>query len=74
MPEPCDRCNSPLIEIDHYGARLTGFKIVASLVPKQMEIESSIQPFAVIPEHAKSIDAWEKAFSPVGRHGPDMEC
>jgi hypothetical protein len=20
----CDRCNSPLIEIDHYGERLTG--------------------------------------------------
>jgi hypothetical protein len=25
MPdEVCDRCNSPLIEIDHYGERLTG--------------------------------------------------
>ena len=24
MPELCDRCNSPLIEIDHYGERLVG--------------------------------------------------
>jgi hypothetical protein len=24
MSEVCDRCNSPLMEIDHYGDRLTG--------------------------------------------------
>jgi hypothetical protein len=24
MPELCDRCGAPLIEIDHYGERLTG--------------------------------------------------
>jgi hypothetical protein len=24
MPEVCDRCGAPLIEIDHYGERLTG--------------------------------------------------
>jgi hypothetical protein len=24
MPELCDRCNTPLIEIDHYGERLVG--------------------------------------------------
>jgi hypothetical protein len=24
MPELCDRCSAPLIEIDHWGERLTG--------------------------------------------------
>jgi uncharacterized Zn finger protein (UPF0148 family) len=24
MPGSCDRCGSPLIQIDHYGDRLTG--------------------------------------------------
>jgi hypothetical protein len=39
-------------------------KIVASLVPKHLEIDDGRQPFAVIPEQFKSGDAWEKAFSP----------
>jgi hypothetical protein len=36
-------------------------KIVASLVPKQMEIESTAQPFAIIPQELDSAEAWEKA-------------
>jgi hypothetical protein len=41
-------------------------KIVASLVPKQVEIEDGRQPFALIPEQSQSIEAWERAFSPRG--------
>jgi hypothetical protein len=36
-------------------------KIVASLVPKQMEIESTARPFAVIPQALESAEAWEKS-------------
>jgi hypothetical protein len=36
-------------------------KIVASLVPKQMEIESTARPFAIIPQELESTEAWEKA-------------
>jgi hypothetical protein len=34
-------------------------RIVASLVPKQMEIDSTAQPFAVIPQELESAEAWE---------------
>ena len=36
-------------------------KIVASLVPKQMEIENSAQPFAIIPQELESAEAWEQS-------------
>src|SRR5262245_54183970 len=36
-------------------------KIVASLVPKQMEVENSPQPFAIIPQELESAEAWEKS-------------
>jgi hypothetical protein len=50
-------------------------KIVASLVPKQMEIESTAQPFAVIPQALESAEAWEKSVAvgaglASGHHGP----
>jgi hypothetical protein len=42
-------------------------RIAASLVPKQFEIEDGRQPFAVIPERAQSIEAWEREFTPNGQ-------
>jgi hypothetical protein len=39
-------------------------KIVASLVPKQMEIENSAQPFAVIPAQMDSAVEWARVYGP----------
>src|SRR5262245_5247998 len=36
-------------------------KIVASLVPKQMEIDNIAQPFAIIPQEIQSAEAWEQS-------------
>jgi Family of unknown function (DUF5681) len=39
-------------------------KIVALLVPKQVELDGVAQPFAVIPAELTSPEAWEKAVAP----------
>jgi hypothetical protein len=51
-------------------------KIVASLVPKQMEIESTAQPFAIIPQEVESAEAWEKAVaeSQAEHRGQEEDC
>jgi hypothetical protein len=39
-------------------------KIVALLVPKQVELDGVAQPFAIIPAELTSAEAWEKAVAP----------
>jgi hypothetical protein len=37
MPELCDRCNSPLIEIDHYGERCGSDRLFMELPEEDLE-------------------------------------
>jgi hypothetical protein len=42
------------------GINRSYLKIVALLVPKQVELDGVAQPFAVIPAEFTSAEAWEK--------------
>ena len=51
-------------------------KIVASLVPKQMEIENSAQPFAVIPAQMNSAVELARVYDPAhaATDAEDLGC